>query len=133
MLLSRGARLAARSPSLPQLRGLCTMNSIQVDTVARVYSCKVKDEPSAVMLDDAFDEVLLDSVADHNLVWGASRLVCKSQLDYKFILKFTDVDALNTYVTGHNDELMKQLKPKIAPLINGELHEQNFVYDDIDE
>lgn len=41
---------------------------------------QVKDEKSAVMLDDAFDELILDKVAEVEGCMGASRLVCKAQV-----------------------------------------------------
>ena len=55
------------------------------------------------------------------------------QGDYKLILKFDDVQSLTGYMEDHHSAIMEEFTPKIKELIIGDLHQQNFVYDDIDE
>ena len=57
----------------------------------------------------------------------------ESQWDYKLILKFEDVGSLNGYMADHHETIMSEFTPKIKELIVGDLHQQNFVYDDITE
>jgi len=133
-LARSSSRLAPRAPALTQIasRGMCMTDGIQVDNVARVFSCKVKDDKNAVALDDVFNDYL-DKASEGEGVWGAARLVCKSEWDYKLILKFEDIQSLKGYMADHHETLMEEFTPKIKSLIVGDLHQQNFVYDDIDE
>lgn len=67
MLLSL-ARRASSVAATPQLvlrrptplpiaqRGLCSFATIQVDSVCRVFSCKVKNESGALDMDDLYQE-----------------------------------------------------------------------------
>lgn len=83
-------------------------------------------------MDCTFDE-MIDDVADVEGCAGASRLVCKSDWDYKFILKFDDLDSLQNYMKNDHDEVMSTHLPKIEKLaVGGKVHQQNFVYDDIE-
>jgi len=107
-------------------------NSVQVDMVCRTWTCKVKDDPTAHEMDCAFDE-MIDDVAEVKGCAGASRLVCKSDWDYKFILKFEDLESLQEYMGNDHERLMGAHMPKIKSLaVDGKVHEQNFVYDDIE-
>ena len=78
-------------------------------------------------LDCAFDE-MIDDVAEVEGCAGASRLVCKSEWDYKFILKFEDLSSLQGYMKNDHERVMGIHMPNIKPLIvDQKMHEQNFV------
>lgn len=121
-------RAVARAPlarATQHTRSLC--EGVQVDMVCRVFTCKVKDDASAHKMDLAFEE-FLDAAAEVEGCAGASRLVCKSEWDYKLILKFEDVDALTGYMSNHHDTLLKEFGPSLKALaVDGKIHEQNFV------
>jgi hypothetical protein len=87
---ARAARLA------PRARGMC--ETVNVDMVCRVFSCKVADDATAHKLDCAFED-FLDAAAEVEGCAGASRLVCKTEWDYKLILKFEDVESLERYLS----------------------------------
>jgi len=53
----------------------------------------VKDDPAAAKLDLVFDEYL-DRAAESEGCAGATRLLCKTEWDYKLLLKFEDIDSL---------------------------------------
>ena len=53
--------------------------------------------------------------------------------DYKLIVKFEDVDSLKNYMSEHHEAIMEDILPQIKELaVDGEVHQQNFVYDDIE-
>lgn len=53
--------------------------------------------------------------------------------DYKLIVKFEDVDSLKNYMSEHHEAIMEDILPQIKALaVDGEVHQQNFVYDDIE-
>ena len=110
-------------------RTLC--EGVEVDMVCRVWSAKVKDDPTAHKMDIAFED-FLDAAAEVDGVTGASRLVCKEHWDYKLILKFEDMDSLKNFLDGDHPALNEALKKEAAPYVVGEMTEQNFVYDDIE-
>ena len=111
-------------------RTLC--EGVEVDMVCRVWSAKVKDDPTAHKMDIAFED-FLDAAAEVDGVTGASRLVCKEHWDYKLILKFEDASALKGYMESHHASLSQQFLPSLKELaVDGKITEQNFVYDDIE-
>lgn len=55
------------------------------------------------------------------------RLVCKSEWDYKLILKFHDLAALKDFMANAHPQLQETFNPRFEELIGGKLHEQNFV------
>lgn len=62
-------------------------------------------------------------------------LLCRSQMewDYKIIVKFEDVDSLKNYMSEHHEAIMEDILPQVKALaVGGEVHQQNFVYDDIE-
>jgi len=106
--------------------------TVEVDMVCRMWSCKVKDDETAHEMDCAFDD-MIDEVSEVEGCAGASRLVCKSEWDYKFILKFDDLDSLQNYMKNDHDRIAADHFPKIQKLAVGEdVKQQNFVYDDIE-
>ncbi|EOD11598.1 hypothetical protein EMIHUDRAFT_437575 [Emiliania huxleyi CCMP1516] len=132
---SRGLPRAA-APRLA--RGLASdadgEDGVHVDMVARMWSCKVKDDPGAYQMDLVFDS-FIDKASQVEGVVGASRLLCKSYWDYKLILKFEETGALKRYLAenGEHDALMREYLPQIEKLtIDGKVHQQSFVYDDIE-
>ena len=78
---------------------------------------------------------MLDGVAEVEGCFGASRLVCKSEWDYKLIVKFEDAPSLKSFMENEYNTLWTQdFKPRVEALaVDGKVKEQNFVYDDIDE
>jgi len=134
-MLSSVCRRSINALRVPQLaqraRGLCMTEGVPIDQTCRVFSCKVKDDPTAHQMDLVFDSYL-DKAAELNGVQGAARLVCKSEWDYKLIIKFEDLDSLKDYMGNHHEGLMEEFEPKIKALASTPLHQQNFVYDDIE-
>merc|ERR1712010_161649 len=135
------ARAVARAPAMRGLaltrmaaRPLCAMEqkSISVDMVCRMWSMKVKNDETAYQMDLAFDE-MIDDLGEVPGCEGASRLVCKSEWDYKFILKFEDLKSLQDYMKNDHDRISDVHLPKIKTLAVGDIAQQNFVYDDINE
>jgi hypothetical protein len=126
------ARRVPPSSSALQLgvraRGLCT---VTVDKTCRVYSCKVEDDKMAHQLDLLMDE-FVEHVENVEGYAGAARLVCKSEWDYKLIVKFADLDSLKNFMANVHPSLKTEFNPRIEALIAGPVHEQNFVYDDIE-
>jgi hypothetical protein len=121
---------ASISRAVAHKRNLC--DGVQVDMVCRVYSCKVKDDPTAHKMDLAFED-FLDAVADAEGCVGAIRLVCKSEWDYKLILKFENSAGLKGFMNDKHGTVTEQWMPNIKALaVDGKVHEQNFVYDDIE-
>ncbi|KAG8462370.1 hypothetical protein KFE25_012190 [Diacronema lutheri] len=116
--------LALRQPA----RSLC---GVTIDKTCRVYSCKVKDDAMAHQLDLLMDE-FIEHVEGLNNYAGAARLVCKSEWDYKLIIKWHDLDSLKEFMANSHPQLQEHFRPRIESLIGGKLHEQNFVYDDIE-
>ena len=95
--------------------------------VASAHTSQVKDDASAYQLDLVFDN-MLDKAAEVEGCAGAARLVCKTEWDYKLIIKFEDVDSLKGYMTDHHDGVMAEFLPQIKELaVGGEVHQQNFV------
>ena len=162
------ARLAPAVSAIAQRsRSMCNLTEgVTVDMVSRVFSCKVKDDPTAHQMDCVFD-AYLDAAAQAEGCAGASRLVCKASRcltlhrpagtlharmprtrtpeitvwllgpqtgwDYKLIIKFEDVDSLKNYMSEHHEAIMEDILPQIKELaVDGEVHQQNFVYDDIE-
>lgn len=75
----------------------------------------------------------MDAAAEAEGCAGASRLVCKTEWDYKLILKFEDSDSLGQFMSSHHDSLTKEFMPSIKDLaVGGKVTEQNFVYDDVE-
>jgi hypothetical protein len=132
LLRSTGLRfVSSRLPTLASTRrGLCNVG-VEVDMVCRVWSCKVKDDASAALVDEAFDEWLDDAAQDEGCA-GATRLLCKSEWDYKLLLKFEDSESLKKFLGNEHSTLSQAIREKTKDLVVGDLHEQNFVYDDIE-
>ena len=137
-VLSRSSALAART--LPRAlaptgsRALCVGDDkgIQVDMVCRMWSLKVADDETAHEMDCVFDE-LIDDVSEIEGCAGASRLVCKSEWDYKFILKFEDVSSLENYMANEHERVSAVHLGRIKQLaVDEKVKQQNFVYDDIE-
>ena len=64
---------------------------------------------------------------------GASRLLCKSEWDYKLIVKFEDAESLEGFMNEHHPRISEVFTPSLQALAaGGVVHEQNFVYDDIE-
>ena len=82
-------------------------------------------------MDCAFDE-MIDDVSEVEGCAGASRLVCKTEWDYKFILKFEDLESLQNYMKNDHERLSAVHLPNIESLAVGKVKQQNFVYDDIE-
>ena len=78
---------------------------------------------------------VLDGLGEVPGCFGASRLVCKSEWDYKLIVKFEDAPSLTDFMKNEYTPLwVEQFKPQAEQLaVDGKIHEQNFVFDDIDE
>ena len=83
-------------------------------------------------MDLVFNEYL-DRAAEAEGCAGASRLVCKTEFDYKLIVKFEDIDSLKLYMSDHHEVIMREFEPRIKALSVTELKQQNFVYDDIED
>lgn len=66
-------------------------------------------------MDLAFDE-MIDDLGEVDGCEGASRLVCKSEWDYKFILKFEDLKSLQDYMKNDHDRISEIHLPKIKTL-----------------
>eukprot|EP00307_Rebecca_sp_RCC1486_P014954 CAMPEP_0119414882 /NCGR_PEP_ID=MMETSP1335-20130426/7226_1 /TAXON_ID=259385 /ORGANISM="Chrysoculter rhomboideus, Strain RCC1486" /LENGTH=134 /DNA_ID=CAMNT_0007439777 /DNA_START=45 /DNA_END=449 /DNA_ORIENTATION=+ len=125
-----GQRMRAPAVLNPALRAraLC---GVTIDKTCRVYSCKVKDDAQAHQLDLLMDE-FIENVENLEGYAGAARLVCKSEWDYKLIIKFENLDALKDFMANTQPDLSQHFNPRISQLIGGTVHEQNFVYDDIE-
>lgn len=83
-------------------------------------------------MDCTFDD-MVDAWSEVEGCAGASRMVCKSEWDYKFILKFEDLESLQSYMKNDHERIMDVHMPKIKALaVDAKVHEQNFVYDDIE-
>ena len=82
-------------------------------------------------MDCLFDQ-MIDDASEVEGCAGASRLVCKSEWDYKFLLKFEDLDSLQAYMKNDHERISDAHMPGIKALAVGEVTQQNFVYDDID-
>ena len=129
-MLARLAPSLARRGAPSLARGMC--DTVQVDMVCRVFSCKVRSDQDAHKMDLAFEEYI-DAAALVEGCAGASRLVCKSEWDYKLIIKFDDAKSLTSYMQDHHTAIMQEHLPVIEELaVDGAVHQQNFVYDDID-
>ena len=129
-LCRRNPAASVISRAVAHTRSLC--DGVEVDMVCRVYSCKVKDDPTAHKMDLAFED-FLDAVADAEGCVGAIRLVCKSEWDYKLILKFENTAGLKGFMKDKHGTVTEQWMPNIKALaVDGKVHEQNFVYDDIE-
>jgi hypothetical protein len=64
---------------------------------------------------------------------GSARLICKSEWDYKLILKFENSAGLKGFMNDKHGTVTEQWMPNIKALaVDGKVHEQNFVYDDIE-
>ena len=71
---------------------------------------------------------MIDAVADIEGCAGASRLVCKSDWDYKFILKFENLDSMQDFMANDHARVMDVHLPRIKSLaVDSKVHEQNFV------
>ena len=57
----RAIATRARSVGAARTRSMCS--GVEVDMVCRVYSCKVKDDPTAHKMDLAFED-FLDAAAE---------------------------------------------------------------------
>ena len=135
---ARRSALSATRPMASALaatsrRTMCTLtDGVQVDMVCRVWSGKVKDDSTAHALDCQFED-WLDVVADVEGCAGATRLLCKSEWDYKLILKFEDTVALKNYMENDHDRISAEHMPALEELlVGGSFKQQNFVYDDIE-
>ena len=65
---------------------------------------------------------------------GASRLVCKSEWDYKLIVKFEDLLSLKGFMENEYNRFGPTTSRSASRcLVDGTVKEQSFVYDDIDE
>ena len=83
-------------------------------------------------MDCAFDE-MIDDVSEVDGCAGASRLVCKTEWDYKFILKFEDVESLEGYMKNDHERISAVHLGRIKSLaVDEKVKQQNFVYDDIE-
>ena len=72
--------------------------------------------------------IIVDDVSEVEGCAGASRLVCKSEWDYKFILKFEDLQSLQSYMEHDHERIMAAHMPKIKGFAEGgKVTEQNFV------
>ena len=134
MLISQLRRVTPSALAAARSRAMCAMapKGVQVDMVCRTWTCKVADDDTAHELDCAFDE-MIDSVSEVEGCAGASRLVCKSDWDYKFILKFDDLSSLQNYMKNDHDRIMEAHLPRIEALaVDEKVKQQNFVYDDIE-
>ena len=128
---ARASPLLRPASSVLARRTMCT-EGVQVDMVCRVWSGKVKDDGTAHLLDCAFED-WLDDVAQVEGCAGASRLLCKTEWDYKLILKFEDAQSLQNYMKNDHERISADHMPTITTyLVDGKFHEQNFVYDDIE-
>ena len=78
---------------------------------------------------------VLDGLAEVEGCFGASRLVCKSEWDYKLIVKFEDLPSLKGFMENEYKSLWTDdFKERVEALsVDGTVKEQSFVYDDIDE
>ena len=78
---------------------------------------------------------MLDGLAEVEGCFGASRLVCKSEWDYKLIVKFEDLPSLKGFMENEYKSLWTDdFKERVEALsVDGTVKEQSFVYDDIDE
>jgi hypothetical protein len=92
---------------------------------------QVKDDPGAHKMDLVFDR-FIDEVSMVEGVTGAARMVCKSEWDYKLILKFEDIDSLKAYMADHHEKVWNDFEPEVKELAVGDVKQQNFVYDDIE-
>lgn len=129
-LCRRNAAASVISRAVAHTRNLC--DGVKVDMVCRVYSCKVKNDPTAHKMDMAFED-FLDAVEDAEGCVGAIRLVCKTEWDYKLILKFENRAWLESFMKDKHGTVTEQWMPNIKALaVDGKVHEQNFVYDDIE-
>lgn len=126
-------RPSASSALAQRARGLCSDGEgVQVDMVCRMWSGKVKDDVTAHQLDCEFEN-WIDAVAEVEGCAGATRLLCKTEWDYKLILKFEDVGSLQDYMKDHHERIEAEHMPKLeALLVDGKFKQQNFVYDDIE-
>merc|ERR1712087_242594 len=114
-------------------RALCMTEGVSIDKVSRVFTCKVKDDPSAHKMDLAMDDYLTALAEQVPGYDGAARLVCKSEWDYKLVVKFADLDSLKGYMSDHHERLLGTYLPPMQSLaVKGEVKQQNFVYDDIE-
>ena len=76
---------------------------------------------------------VLDGLGEVPGCFGASRLVCKSEWDYKLIVKFEDAESLEGFMNEHHPRISEVFTPSLQALAaGGVVHEQNFVYDDIE-
>jgi len=128
-------RALARVPLLARqgARTMCMAEGVTIDQVSRVFSLKVKNDAQAHQMDLVMDEFLTTVAEQVDGYSGGSRLVCKSEWDYKVIMKFDDLDSLKNYMGEHHEPILGHYMPKIKELaVGGKVDQQNFVYDDIE-
>ena len=94
---------------------------------------QVKNDVQAHRMDLVMEEFLESVVSKTEKAGmegyvGAARLVCKSEWDYKIILKFADLDSLKEYMGNHHEDILKDFRPQIEELaVDGKMAQQNFV------
>lgn len=92
--------------------------------------CKVKDEEAAMAMDalTAKSEELMKKVPGYV---GGTRMVCKSYWDYKSVMIFDSVAALEGYMESdvREKEMLPLLEEAKAYAVDGDIKMQNFVYD----
>jgi hypothetical protein len=72
---------------------------------------------------------LLSLAARSSLAWQ----VCKTEWDYKLILKFQDTDSLTDFLSNHHPSMSSDFLPSMKEhTVDGKMKEQNFVYDDVE-
>ena len=88
---------------------------------------QVKNDNDAHKLDLVWDSYL-DKAAKITGCAGASRLLCKTEWDYKLIVKWEDSDSLKGYMAEHHESMMEEFMPSAEELaVGGKVHQQNFV------
>ena len=71
---------------------------------------------TAHQLDCEFEN-WIDAVAEVEGCAGATRLLCKTEWDYKLILKFEDVGSLQDYMKDHHERIEAEHMPKLEALL----------------
>ncbi|QDZ20204.1 hypothetical protein HOP50_03g27220 [Chloropicon primus] len=106
---------------------------IPVNKVCRMVQCKVPDEAAGVEMDKLLDEA--DKVMKKGVPGyvGATRMICKSYWDFKSVMVFDSVSALEGYMESEvkEKEIMPILEKAKAFAVDEDIKLQNFVYDQL--
>ena len=105
---------------------------VPVNKVCRMLQCKIAGEEEAVAMDALLNEAdaVMKKVPGYV---GSTRMVCKSYWDFKSVMVFEDVPALEGYMESDvkEKEMLPLLEKAKTLALDGDVKMQNFVYDQL--